>query len=157
MTIDPILDQSGKLSAVLIKEVRKGSPAEAAGIKSGMRIMIVQDISVAGMTMEDFKSHFLKGISMKEAGAVFRLGIVDKAGTTPREIKIPLTNSPALENKQLATATQAGVDTASTPPDGNRGKPYAAELLKNAKSLYDQGQISKEVYDRKVKEVMDSL
>ena len=36
-------------------------------------------------------------------------------------------------------------------------KPDAAERLKTLKSLYDQGLINKEDYDKKVKEIMDSL
>jgi hypothetical protein len=36
-------------------------------------------------------------------------------------------------------------------------KPNAAERLKQVKSLYEQGLITKEDYDKKVKEVMDSL
>ncbi|MEJ0090685.1 MAG: alpha-L-fucosidase [Limisphaerales bacterium] len=37
------------------------------------------------------------------------------------------------------------------------GKPDATERLKKVKSLYDQGLINKEDYDKKVKEIMDSL
>ena len=36
-------------------------------------------------------------------------------------------------------------------------KPDAAERLKKVKSLFDQGLINKEEYDKKVKEIMDSL
>ena len=36
-------------------------------------------------------------------------------------------------------------------------KPDATERLKRVKSLYDQGLINKEDYDKKVKEIMDSL
>jgi hypothetical protein len=61
------------------------------------------------------------------------------------------------EIKMLATATQAGVDILSAPPTDNSVKPDAAERLKKVKSLYDQGLINKEDYDRKVKEIMDSL
>jgi hypothetical protein len=43
------------------------------------------------------------------------------------------------------------------PPAGNQGKPSAADRLKQLKSLYDQGLINKEDYDRKSKEIIDSL
>ena len=45
----------------------------------------------------------------------------------------------------------------STPSADNLGKPIAAERLKTVKALYDQGLINKEDYDKKVKEIMDSL
>jgi len=40
---------------------------------------------------------------------------------------------------------------------GNQGKPSPVERLKQVKLLFDQGLISKEDYDKKVKEIMDSL
>jgi hypothetical protein len=40
---------------------------------------------------------------------------------------------------------------------GAQPKPDAAERLKQVKALYDQGLINKEDYDKKVKEIMDSL
>ena len=61
------------------------------------------------------------------------------------------------EIKTLATATQAGVDIAPTPSADNGAKPDPAERLKKVKALYDQGLINKEDYDKKVKEIMDSL
>ena len=62
------------------------------------------------------------------------------------------------EIKTLATATQAGVEIAVSKPatSESTAKP-AAERLKQIKSLFDQGLISKEDYDKKVKEIMDSL
>ncbi len=63
----------------------------------------------------------------------------------------------AAEIKLLATATQAGADVVPAPPADNSGKPDAAERLKKLKSLFDQGLINKEDYDKKVKEIMDSL
>jgi hypothetical protein len=60
------------------------------------------------------------------------------------------------EIKALATATHAGVDAATSPADSST-KTDAAGRLKQVKSLYDQGLISKEDYDKKVKEIMDSL
>ena len=63
----------------------------------------------------------------------------------------------AQEIKALANGTQAGVDVLPAPPADNNAKPDAAERLKKVKSLYDQGLINKEDYDKKVKEIMDSL
>lgn len=40
---------------------------------------------------------------------------------------------------------------------GAQPKPDAAERLKKVKALYDQGLINKEDYDKKVKEILDSL
>jgi hypothetical protein len=62
----------------------------------------------------------------------------------------------AAEIKALATGTQAGVD-AATPPADNSAKPPAAERLKQVKQLFDQGLINKEDYDKKVKEIVDSI
>jgi hypothetical protein len=43
---------------------------------------------------------------------------------------------------------------AAAAPDA---KPDAAERLKKIKSLYEQGLINKEDYEKKVKEIMDAL
>jgi len=61
------------------------------------------------------------------------------------------------EIKALANATQAGVDVLPSPSADNNAKPDAATRLKQLKQLLDQGLINKEDYDKKVKEVMDSL
>jgi Concanavalin A-like lectin/glucanases superfamily len=60
------------------------------------------------------------------------------------------------EIKALATATHAG---AEIPPlvAAPAGKPDAATRLKEVKALYEQGLINKDDYDKKVKEIMDSL
>ena len=60
------------------------------------------------------------------------------------------------EIKALAAATHAGADILPAPVDA-APKPDAAERLKKLKSLYDQGLINKEDYDKKVKEIMDSI
>ena len=59
----------------------------------------------------------------------------------------------------LANATIAGVDVVPPPTttDVSSAKPDASERLKKVKALFDQGLISKEDYDKKVKEVVDSL
>ncbi len=62
------------------------------------------------------------------------------------------------EIKALFSATKAGIDAATPPPaDSAATKPDAPERLKKIKSLFDQGLISKEDYDKKVKEIMDAL
>jgi hypothetical protein len=63
----------------------------------------------------------------------------------------------AEEIKLLATATQAGVDVVPAPPADNSGKPSAADRLKQVKSLFDQGLINKEDYDKKRQEILDSM
>jgi hypothetical protein len=63
----------------------------------------------------------------------------------------------AEEIKALATATQAGADAATPSAPEATAKPATAERLKQVKSLFDQGLISKEDYDRKVKEILNSL
>ena len=61
------------------------------------------------------------------------------------------------EIKLLATATQAGVDVVPAPRAETGAKAPVAERLKQVKALFDQGLISKEDYDQKVKEIMQSL
>jgi hypothetical protein len=62
------------------------------------------------------------------------------------------------EIKALFAATHAGADILPPPIAATAaGKPDAATRLKEVKSLYDQGLINKEGYDKKVKEIMDSL
>jgi hypothetical protein len=58
------------------------------------------------------------------------------------------------EIKSLATATHAGMDVLP-PPDAPKADP--AERLKKLKNLYQQGLINQDDYDKKVKEIMDSL
>ena len=56
----------------------------------------------------------------------------------------------------LAKATSAGANAATSPAD-NSAKLDPATRLKQVKQLYDQGLIKKDDYDKKVKEIMDSL
>jgi hypothetical protein len=60
------------------------------------------------------------------------------------------------EIKALASATRAGVEIPQ-PSANNGGKADAAGRLKQVKALFDQGLINQEDYDKKVKEIMDSL
>ena len=63
------------------------------------------------------------------------------------------------EEVQILFKLQGGV-LVSKPPAATsepQSKPNAAERLKQVKQLFDQGLINKEDYDKKVKEIMDSL
>lgn len=64
------------------------------------------------------------------------------------------------EIQLLVTATRAGADVVPAPqvaPNQIAPKSDVEERLKKLKSLYEQGLINKEDYDKKVKEIMDSL
>ena len=89
---------------------------------------------------------------IEDAGGEFLAydGLIDEVRVYNRALS-------ADEIKMLATATHAGVDVVPAPSGDNSGKPDAAERLKKVKSLFDQGLINKEDYDKKVKEIMDSL
>lgn len=65
----------------------------------------------------------------------------------------------AEEVKSVATLTKTGLKlpTASAGSDGETTKLTAAERIKQAKELLAQGILSKEAYDKKVKEIVDSL
>ena len=66
----------------------------------------------------------------------------------------------SVEEVQELFAAQGGVlaaQPASTSSVAAPTKPDAAERLKKVKALYDQGLINKDDYDKKVKEIMDSL
>jgi hypothetical protein len=61
---------------------------------------------------------------------------------------------------QIAVLTAMKNLIANPPPataPAPEAKPDAGERLKKVKSLFDQGLINKEDYDKKVKEIMDSL
>jgi hypothetical protein len=76
------------------------------------------------------------------------------------EVRIYSRALSAEEVKALATATQAGVEIAGAPkPAASEptAKPSASERLKQVKALFEQGLISKEDYDKKVKEIMAEL
>lgn len=60
------------------------------------------------------------------------------------------------EIKALATANHAGADILPA-PETPAGKPDPAERLKKLESLYQQGLINKDEYEKKKKEIMDSL
>jgi len=57
------------------------------------------------------------------------------------------------QSQQKAAGDQQNVAGKST----STAKPDAAERLKKVKTLFDQGLINKDDYDKKVKEIMDSL
>jgi hypothetical protein len=66
----------------------------------------------------------------------------------------------AEEIKTLATATGAGVNVVPVPALADNkpvGKASSAERLKQLRAIYDQGLITKDDYEKKVKEILDSL
>ena len=63
----------------------------------------------------------------------------------------------AKEIKTLYESQKTAEDDIKTTPANAAAKPDAGARLKQVKSLYDQGLINKEDYDKKVKEIMDSL
>jgi hypothetical protein len=74
------------------------------------------------------------------------------------EVRIYNRTLSALEIKALATATQAGVELPTPAPLADKAqKPKAEERLKTLKSLFEQGLISKDDYEKKVKEVVAEL
>lgn len=71
-------------------------------------------------------------------------------------------SSGIIPTNQLAVLVQVKSLIANPPPkppstEGTPAKPDAAARLKAVKTLYDQGLINKEDFDKKVKEIMDSL
>jgi hypothetical protein len=63
----------------------------------------------------------------------------------------------AAEVKALAGATNAAIEIPMPPAAANGSGLPAAERLKQVKQLFDQGLINKEDYDKKVKEILDSI
>ena len=61
--------------------------------------------------------------------------------------------------KQVKELIDGGVRTVTAPdaPVAAPAKPDAATRLKQVKALYDQGLINKDDYDKKVKEILDSM
>jgi alpha-L-fucosidase len=92
---------------------------------------------------------------------LFRL--YDQAQTPKKSFLLNVGADPSgnIPNDQVAVLSQLKAMIADPPPaqktTAPAAKPDAAERLKKVKALYDQGLISKEDYDRKVKEIMDSL
>jgi alpha-L-fucosidase len=88
----------------------------------------------------------------REAGHAFLLNVgPDTSGRIPDDQLAVLT-----QLKEMI-ATRPLTTTPAPPAAQPAAQPSAAERLKQLKSLYDQGLINKEDYDRKVKEIMDSI
>ncbi len=85
----------------------------------------------------------------KMAGCSFMLNVApDRTGRIPDDqIAVLMEMKNLIANPPPATPAAAATEA----------KPDAAERLKQVKSLYDQGLINKDDYDKKVKEIMDSL
>ena len=66
-----------------------------------------------------------------------------------------------IPNDQIAVLMQLkgmiAAHSSAPPPAGNQGQPSAADRLKQLKALHDQGLINQDEYDRKSKEIIDSL
>jgi hypothetical protein len=77
-------------------------------------------------------------------------GLIDEVRIYNRALSVA-------EIKILATATQGGADILPAPTADSGTKPDAAQRLKQVKALFDQGLINKEDYDKKVKEIIESL
>lgn len=84
----------------------------------------------------------------RAAGCSFLLNVgPDRTGTIP-------------DNQAAVLRTMSSLIANPTTPRPNElpeSRPSAADRLKQVKSLYEQGLINKEDYDKKVKEIMDSL
>jgi alpha-L-fucosidase len=84
------------------------------------------------------------------AGHVFLLNVgPDPSGRIPDDQMALLRQVKEMIATRPLTPPRASTQPATRPP--------AADRLKQAKDLYDQGLINKDVYDRKVKEILDSL
>ena len=90
----------------------------------------------------------------KSDAAIFVLNVAP----TPQGIIPAEQLAIVMQLKELIAKKDASVTAGAnqTPADAG-ANPDAAERLKKVKSLYDQGLINKEDYDKKVKEIMDSL
>ena len=87
--------------------------------------------------------------SLKQGAAWVGSVGIDRTGKIPAEQVAVLQR---LKNLIAHPPPEPGATPAHTP-----GKSDAAERLKQVKALYDQGLINKEDYDKKVKEIVDSL
>jgi hypothetical protein len=75
---------------------------------------------------------------------------------TSKEVKFLYAWQKTAADEPLAIpAPKAPGPPASAPPA--QSKPTAAQRLKQVKDLYDQGLITKDQYDQKVREIMNSL
>jgi alpha-L-fucosidase len=79
-------------------------------------------------------------------------------GPTPQGIIPAEQLAIVMQLKELIAKKNASAAAGANMAPADAGaKPDAAERLKKVKSLYDQSLINKEDYDKKVKEIMDSL
>ena len=94
-------------------------------------------------------------------GELFRL--YDQAQKAKKSLWLTVGADPSgnITGDQIAVLSQLKEMIANPPPaqttTAPAAKPDAAERLKKVKALYDQGLINKEDYDKKVKEIIDSL
>ncbi len=98
--------------------------------------------------------------SIGEVGSSF-YGLMDDVmmydrALTPREVKFLYASQKTTADVPLAIPAPRSPAPAANPPPA-QNKPTAAQRLKQVKDLYDQGLITKDQYDQKVREVMNSL
>ena len=86
---------------------------------------------------------------MEEVGPAFN-GAMDDAMIFNRALS-------AEEIRALYDSQRVVSDAALHPPAQTENKPTAAERLKQVKDVYDQGLINKDEYDKKAKEILDSM
>ncbi len=85
-------------------------------------------------------------------------GFVIGVAPTPQGIIPEAQLAIVMQLKELVAQKKAPVAAGANMAPADAGaKPDAATRLKQVKSLYDQGLINKDDYDKKVKEIMDSL
>jgi len=145
------------------------TPAQADVLKQ-----LIQQINPQCVTLERFQfATVIKGwmwqaqAPLIPAGNLFDSYNKADAAGQPFVINVAPTSQGIIPEGQLANLIQlkeliakknapAAAGTTVAPADAG-AKPSAAERLKQVKSLFDQGLINKDDYDKKVKEIMDSL
>jgi len=119
-----------------------GQPAGKVGHWTGVPVKTAYDLTIgANRSNPD--------ATLGEVGASFN-GAMDDVMLFNRALS-------AKEIKFLYESQKTEADDIQTTPPDSAPKPSATERLKQVKQLYDQGLINQEDYDKKVKEIMDSL
>jgi carboxyl-terminal processing protease len=123
----------------------------AAAMQSNQRGVVVGQHTVGYSTQSELVNN-PDGSSRTEVRGSFLTAtgkLISGAGITPDRL---LPDS-ASDDDFLKAARESLAKSGDSPD----AQPAATERLKKVKALYDQGLIPKEDYDRKVKEIMDSL
>lgn len=109
MDIQPLLNR-GVIESVRIAHVRPNTPAAAAGLKAGMRILVFQDIDVVGLK----EAEFIARMDALPPSDSLRLKIAGGVLSSARTVT-------------LATARSTGPSEPATPPPSEPSPP-AAEM-----------------------------